>query len=1472
LDSNPVFNRFNAGALERLKSTPLPMKSFNTVEVGKKGLPMTKSGGDGMPIVKQLLPNGVVSYSDKLRTAGDIATPRTGSNNSTTQSRLLAQQGNAPVLTESQWQAQQQPDVITPQDQLRRQQGLPVTSQGLDSSGDAGLADPDALSSPKISPKNHIKSAKPVATQEREQYHPAIASMASELNNESGKLVTDNNGNLTRLPSTNPDWFKGGFAVHNPKTGELYTGHTSVTEIRQAVADHQNNLPLKDKQRAILRALSDIAIDEENANSITDTTAETVKQAAIDSIANTIKEKGSIHDDSQKKARDFIENYGEDSFKNELVPLLKKSGLLLPAPQEKWHYSHHGSPYGGDGVSSRTAYYSQDNEKGIVVVQAYFNNKDDAESGNIDKAKHFVIKGHYADIYFIKNVTESQLDSIANDISKFRSDNPQSSSNEEHDFIEKLGFSKDRYGHRYSFDGNQQEHKPAQESTSQTSQDLNSNDTSYDKYDDSIPFRKSMAGETKPSGLSIGEVERIANDFMDYYNGNIPLSLLVRNTQEQLYGKNATIENKGIIKGAYHSTQRLVTLAASNLSGELDTIETLRHEVLGHYGLNLFAPSDKADILATIARSKSNPFIAQEFKSVQKKYPELANDEFKQAEEVFAKIAEQQPKQLQALIDRIVSKIAQLLRKIGLLRGTTTKAELRNLTRSIAKGIRNGQRTQQTFPTSDEVQFHKVWHGSPHDHNKFDSAKIGTGEGAQVFGYGHYFTDEKAIGEHYRKTLSVKRPFFTIDNINYSYNPMDGKYYAFNKGTGESKKIAKKLFEEKQAIDSKGKLYEAELAPTQDEYLDWDKQLSAQSETVKNAIREANRKDMKKVFKNTLLDSAMYNEDGNQFYNKMLPAFSSPKELSAYLRSIGIRGIRYKADQGKTDANNYVIFDDNDIQIIAKYSLKNGETPEKPHSKTSLSTALRTQLDKAFGQGWFNRLMATGKFVIISKAEAKALGANPNSQAFYSPESSETGLKKDTTYFVADNIDTRTNLVKLALHEIGTHALQLGKDSATFKAILQQVKNLTEQRRPSEAVRAAIKAAKDAKTPDDLFLEEVAAYLVEFHPDLNVSQKIIAWFKAQLRRMGIHTAMNESDIVSMARAALSNAPTDLLFDGDVRGELRNSKGQLLAPNGRPSNLNAMQYAQVRTPEFKAWFGDWEAVENIKWLDTGKPVATMQGDEVPLLGGIANIADWVANNWLEKNNGVVYREDMGDITIDKKAVRTSAGHGLNRFKVQAFYLVPDVIKNGRLLGQLPIQEGKPVAELIAAPVKIGDSTFKMYVEVRHDANMKKMYVHEVVLREDSSTPAFKISAASHKEAEPQSAKRGALFSFIQNLRNVNASKVVDENGEPLVVYHGTKSDFSVFSLNKLKNNLKGTGIYTSDNAKIASGYADSDGNVMPLFLNMKNPYTEYESEIDDDVYDSISNADPDEAIALYQNAGFDGVWDKTWEVLLSFNPN
>ena len=55
--------------------------------------------------------------------------------------------------------------------------------------------------------------------------------------------------------------------------------------------------------------------------------------------------------------------------------------------------------------------------------------------------------------------------------------------------------------------------------------------------------------------------------------------------------------------------------------------------------------------------------------------------------------------------------------------------------------------------------------------------------------------------------------------------------------------------------------------------------------------------------------------------------------------------------------------------------------------------------------------------------------------------------------------------------------------------------------------------------------------------------------------------------------------------------------QLLAPNGEPSNLNSKQWHQVRTKEFKNWFGDWENdPENASKVvdDNGEPLVVYHG--------------------------------------------------------------------------------------------------------------------------------------------------------------------------------------------------------------------------------------------------------------------------------------
>ena len=67
-----------------------------------------------------------------------------------------------------------------------------------------------------------------------------------------------------------------------------------------------------------------------------------------------------------------------------------------------------------------------------------------------------------------------------------------------------------------------------------------------------------------------------------------------------------------------------------------------------------------------------------------------------------------------------------------------------------------------------------------------------------------------------------------------------------------------------------------------------------------------------------------------------------------------------------------------------------------------------------------------------------------------------------------------------------------------------------------------------------------------------------------------------------------------------------------------------------------------------------------------------------------------------------------------------------------------------------------------------------------------------------------------------------SKIVDENGEPLVVYHGTGADIETFKASRLGGAL-GTGIYFTPSPEFAGEYATREGgNIVPAYLAIRNP--------------------------------------------------
>lgn len=85
------------------------------------------------------------------------------------------------------------------------------------------------------------------------------------------------------------------------------------------------------------------------------------------------------------------------------------------------------------------------------------------------------------------------------------------------------------------------------------------------------------------------------------------------------------------------------------------------------------------------------------------------------------------------------------------------------------------------------------------------------------------------------------------------------------------------------------------------------------------------------------------------------------------------------------------------------------------------------------------------------------------------------------------------------------------------------------------------------------------------------------------------------------------------------------------------------------------------------------------------------------------------------------------------------------------------------------------------------------------------------------------KEGKYKTLSEALTANDVSQVVGENGEPLAVYHGSRSqsDFSVFDSTK-GNPINNGGHYFSNSKEFSQKFAGKYGKVFEVFLNIKNP--------------------------------------------------
>jgi hypothetical protein len=337
----------------------------------------------------------------------------------------------------------------------------------------------------------------------------------------------------------------------------------------------------------------------------------------------------------------------------------------------------------------------------------------------------------------------------------------------------------------------------------------------------------------------------------------------------------------------------------------------------------------------------------------------------------------------QGLMKPVRPGVGQLVgESVGLISPIVAAAKAPQIAAAAVKAGENLAAPRTLNPQTGAI----VWHGTPatfaptpkNPLGEFDATKIGSGEGAQAYGHGHYTAAAKEVGESYQRGLSdwklaIGGKEVPIDYANradrsgaaMSYlkaakdaqaeNPFAHakKMVTSIEGSGAGP-IISKLDEWQKAgaaVQGGGSLYKVDLPDEQiAKMLDWDAPLSKQAPEVREAVQKA--------FPPTFLNGRWLDpvrsgvtgqallDDLAQIANKR--GAPGMRAAEPALKEAGIPGIRY-LDGGSRGAgagtSNYVVFAGNEDKL--RILERNGvglldEAPPMPALLTDGSRRMET--------------------------------------------------------------------------------------------------------------------------------------------------------------------------------------------------------------------------------------------------------------------------------------------------------------------------------------------------------------------------------------------------------------------------------------------------------------------------------------------------------------------------------------------------
>lgn len=318
--------------------------------------------------------------------------------------------------------------------------------------------------------------------------------------------------------------------------------------------------------------------------------------------------------------------------------------------------------------------------------------------------------------------------------------------------------------------------------------------------------------------------------------------------------------------------------------------------------------------------------------------------------------------------------------------------------------------------------------------------------------------------------------------------------------------------------------------------------------------------------------------------------------------------------------------------------------------------------------------------------------------------------------------------------------------------------------------------------------------------------------------------LDELGVTVTEEAPAGNTANGRRFDEDIEegyteeeqsiiDDAKKNGTYMRAPNGKRSNLTPKQWVRVRTEAFKKWFGDWKKAIRIDKLRKSKPLIIEKKD----YDGKYPLDADSAQKWIKDNLRGEYTIDdtQETVLLSKVGAEEVTSHSRNDdAHLKSISSIPKMLKDAIFIEEQPRRKNNSKFDsyryyVVGLKIDGVDYTAKIVIGVK---NGKKDYDHRLTEIEKTelidlvNQPAPDFTTAGNESLPPYI---GGKDTKLNSILQINSSKIVDENGEPMVVYHSYDND-----------NYDSGLVFMSADKDFSEEFGS---NIDAVFVNLRNPY-------------------------------------------------